>query len=53
MIFVLGAVFILLAVIYALRASDTTDIIGVAVLALLGIGIIIADVYGEFKEVFW
>gem|GEM_PF-6753481 len=50
MIFVIGVVFLLLAITYFLRSSSISDLIAVGLFALLGIGLIIADVTGELKN---
>jgi hypothetical protein len=49
-IFVIGTVFLLLATAYILRASEVSDLITAGFFALLGIGLIIADVTGELKN---
>jgi hypothetical protein len=49
-IFVIGVVFLLLAITYLLRSSSVSDLIAVGLFALLGIGLIIADVTGELKN---
>jgi hypothetical protein len=49
-IFVTGAIFLLLATAYFLRASDVLDLTAAGLFALLGIGLIIVDVRGELKN---
>jgi hypothetical protein len=49
-IFVVGAVFLVIAIMYFLRASSVSDLFAAALIALLGVGLIIMDVSGELKN---
>ena len=50
MIFVVGAVFLVIAIVYFLRASSVSDLFATALIALLGVGLIIMDVSGELRN---
>jgi hypothetical protein len=49
-IFVVGAVFLVIAIVYFLRASSASDLFAAALIALLGVGLIIMDVSDELKN---
>jgi len=49
-IFVVGVVFLVIAITYFLRASSTSDLLAATLMALLGVGLIIMDVSGELRN---